>query len=312
MVQSSHPSQSPTETDILRMSSSALMISTATSQARVFFGAVCGRVANRIKNGRFELDGHAVQLSVNRPPHHLHGGNSGFDRKIWKSETVESNGVRLTCTSADGEEGYPGNVSVAVTYTLTDEGALSIDYEATADKATPINLTNHSYFNLAGKGHVLDHIVGIIADSYTPVDDTIVPTGEILPVAGTPFDLNEPRLVSDGIGKVGGKGYDHNYVLLKDASVSASEPQAFAVVMDPSSGRVLRASCTQPGVQFYTGNFLDASIVMRGGVPSEAHAGLCLETQHFPDSVNNSNFPSCIVRPGETYRHTTRFEFSWQ
>jgi aldose 1-epimerase len=270
-----------------------------------FFGTIVGRYGNRIANGRFVLDGRAFQLAANNGANHLHGGNRGFDKVIWKGQPLERDGnvgVVLTYTSPDGEEGYPGTLNARVTYTLTERNELMIEYEATADKPTPINLTNHSYFNLAGRGRgdILQHQVTLNADRYTPVDAGLIPTGDIADVEGTPFDFRRPtaigaRIDADNEQIRRGGGYDHNFVL--NAARAAH-------VVDRSSGRTLDVDTTEPGMQFYTGNNLDPE---RNGFPRRG--GFCLETQHYPDSPNHPNFPSTILRPGATYRSKTTFAF---
>ncbi|WP_266206068.1 aldose epimerase family protein [Pontibacter kalidii] len=273
------------------------------------FGGVVGRFANRIAQGRFTLDGQAHILPVNDAPHHLHGGNKGFDRVVWQAEELpQQNALKLTYRSPDGEEGYPGNLTATVVYTLTDDNALRIDYSATTDKATPVNLTNHSYFNLsAGKAKdVSGHLIQINAEQYTPVDDTFIPTGELATVAGTPMDLRQPQLVGKHLHEIAGGGYDHNYVLNlgNERIVKAAE------VYEPASGRVLEVYTTQPGIQFYTGNFLDGSLTGRDGRRYTRHYAFCLETQHFPDSPNQPAFPDTILRPGEVYEQTTIYKLS--
>jgi aldose 1-epimerase len=278
-----------------------------------FFGAIAGRVANRIANARFTLDGHDYKLAANNGPHTLHGGKKAFDKYVWSAKPVDARSgaaVRLSRTSPDGEEGFPGNLKVAVTYTLTDDGQLRIDYEATTDKATPVNLTNHSYFNLAGhaSGTIDDQEIMIAAGKYTPADETLIPTGKIEPVKGTPFDFTKPTVIGSRYKELKDKpvGYDLNYVL--DAAGKVSELAARA--RDPKSGRVLEMYTTEPGVQFYTSNFLDGKQKGKGGVTYAQHAAFCLEAQHYPDSVHHDNFPSVILKPGDTYRQTTIYKFS--
>jgi aldose 1-epimerase len=278
-----------------------------------FFGATVGRVANRIAKGKFTLDGKEYKLAVNNGPNALHGGLKGFDKVVWKAEgqnSVDGPGVKLSYRSPDGEEGYPGNLDVTVTYTLTNQNELKIDYTAKTDKATPVNLTNHSYFNLAGpKGRdVLGHELMIAADEYTPADDTLIPTGEIKPVKGTPFDFTTPTPIGAHIGEIKGDpgGYDLNYVLRTKGKVA----EVAARVYEPKSGRVLEMFTTEPGVQFYTGNFLDGKLKGSGGMVYKKQTGFCLEAQHYPDSVNQPKFPSTILKPGQTYTQTTVYKFS--
>jgi len=278
-----------------------------------FFGSTVGRFANRIAKGKFTLDGKEYTLAINNGPNTLHGGKKGFDKAIWNPEPVLSGddpAIRFTYRSPDGEEGYPGNLSVAVTYTLTNDNALKIHYAASTDKATPVNLTNHTYFNLAGAkaGNILGHEMTISADTYTPADDTLIPTGEIKPVKGTPLDFTTPTLIGAHINQIKAEpvGYDHNFVLNGGGKSLALA----ARVHDPKTGRVLEMSTTEPGVQFYTGNFLDGKLKGRGGVAYKQHGAFCLEAQHFPDSVNHSTFPSTILRPGQTYTQTTVYKFS--
>lgn len=277
-----------------------------------FFGAIAGRVANRIAGGRFTLDGREYILARNNGPNHLHGGLQGFDKKLWKSRplpvTDHEAGVELGCFSPDGEEGYPGNLSLTVTYTLTDRNEWRIDFRATTDKATPVNLTNHSYFNLAGSGDVLDHELWLDADHYTPIDDGLIPTGEIRSVKGTPLDFTRPTAIGARFHETGLKpaGYDHNFVLNGGGRGLAPA----ARVREPKSGRVMEVLTTEPGVQLYTANHFAAPITGLGGVVYPRHGGFCLETQHFPDSINRPDFPTVVLRPGETFNSTTIYKFA--
>jgi aldose 1-epimerase len=284
------------------------------SDRNQYFGTVVGRVANRIAKGEFTLEGKKYRVAVNNGPNALHGGTKrSLDKVVWKAEPIKvdhGQAVRFTYTSPDGEEGYPGNLKIAVVYTLNDKNELRIDYSATTDQETPVNLSNHSYFNLAGAGAptVLDHEVQINADKYTPVDDTLIPTGKIEPVQGTPLDFTKMTRIGARIDKLidtPTKGYDHNYVLRNQEGKLA----VAAKLRDPASGRVLTVSTTEPGVQFYTGNFLSGQKGKDGKTYNQRSA-CCLETQHYPDSVNHPNFPSMILRPGQTYRHTCVFAFS--
>jgi aldose 1-epimerase len=276
-----------------------------------YFGSSVGRVANRIAKGRFTLDGKEYTLATNNGPNHLHGGLKAFDKAVWKAQVIQSKdgpAVRFTHISPDGEEGYPGTVKVSVVYTLTNQNALRIEFTATTDRATPLNLTNHAYFNLAGKGSVLEHELMLAARFYTPVDETLIPTGEIRSVANTPLDFTLPRAIGERIEQTGGDptGYDHNFVLNSGGRSYALG----ARVYEPTTGRVMEMYTDQPGVQLYTGNFLDGSLTGKGGIVYQKHAGFCLETQLFPDAINQPHFPSPILRPGQTYRHKTEYVFS--
>jgi aldose 1-epimerase len=281
-------------------------------QGHPAFGTTVGRVANRIANARFTLDNQEYRLAANHGAHHIHGGIKGFDKVVWESKVLpakhNSASVQFAYLSPDGEEGYPGNLSVVVIYTLTDDNELRIDYHATTDKPTILNLTNHSYFNLAGGGDVLDHEMFIDADRYTPTDQDLIPTGEISPVKDTPLDFTRPTRIGARIDELKPQpnGYDHNFVLNSGGSSLALA----ARVYEPKSGRVLEVSTTEPGVQLYTGNWLDGRIQGIGGVVYGRHSGFCLETQHFPDSINQPGFPSTILRPGQTFQSTTAFKFA--
>jgi aldose 1-epimerase len=274
-----------------------------------FFGALIGRYANRIAHGSFTLDGQKYSLPRNNGENTLHGGPHGFNNVVWKAKPI-ANGVELTYLSKDGEEGFPGNLTAVVRYTLL-KGDLRIEYSATTDKDTVINLTNHSYFNLAGQGTILDHQLTLHASRFTPVDAGLIPTGELKPVESTPFDFRQATAVGARIGADDeqlhlGHGYDHNWVLDSGGGKLAEA----AEVYDPSSGRVLKVLTDQPGIQFYSGNFLDGSIKGKGGKPLEFRSALCLETQHFPDSPNHPDFPSTELKPGERYRTVTVYSFS--
>jgi len=278
-----------------------------------YFGCITGRYCNRIAQGKFVLEGKEYQLAKNNGPHHLHGGNVGFDKVIWNPKEIrrdDSVGIELTRRSPDGEEGYPGNLDVTVRYLVTGTSELVIEYEATTDKATPLNLTNHTYFNLGGirGGSILHHELMLNASSITPTDETLIPTGKIQPVKGTPFDFTEFKAIGKEIDKVGGNpsGYDVNYVINRQEGPGI--PLA-AKVRDPKTGRTLEVYTTEPGIQLYTGNFLDGTIVGKGNVSYQKHFGFCLETQHFPDSPNHPDFPSTILRPGHKFQSTTIYKF---
>jgi aldose 1-epimerase len=280
--------------------------------AHPFFGSTAGRYANRIAKGKFTLDGKEYTLATNNGANHLHGGIKGFDKKNWSAEMLSgANGVRFSTTSPDGDEGYPGALKATVIYSLTDDNALRIDYEATTDKPTVLNLTNHAYWNLAGAGagDILGHELTLHASKFTPVDDGSIPTGKIEPVSGGPMDFTKAKGIGKEIAQLTGTpgGYDHNFVIDK------TEPRALspaAELYDPKSGRVMKVSTMEPGVQFYTGNYLDGTVTGKGGKVYKKNFGVCLETQHFPDSPNQPTFPSTVLRPGETYRTTTVHKFS--
>lgn len=271
-----------------------------------YFGAIVGRYANRIAEGRFELDGEVYELATNDGDNHLHGGEQGFDKVLWDYELIDEQTVTLTYLSPDGEEGYPGNLEVAVTYSLTDDNELRIDYRARTDRPTPVNLTSHSYFNLTGDptGGILDHSLRIDADHYTPVDDGLIPTGELEPVEETPFDFTTMERVGARIDQVPG-GYDHNWVLDRPEEGL----RQVAVLQDEESGRIMYVYTDKPGLQFYSGNFLDGTLQDPHGRPIDQYAALCLETQYFPDSPNQPDFPATILTEDETYRTTTTYRF---
>jgi len=286
---------------------------TAEGAAKTYFGAIVGRYGNRIRGGKFSIDGQVYQIPVNNNGNALHGGPHGFDDQLWTAKEIPD-GVEMTLVSKDGDMGFPGTLTVHVRYTLVG-AAVHIHYSATTDKATVTNITNHSYFNLAGDGSgtILDEVLTLNAAGYTPVDAGLIPVGGVQPVAGTPFDFNKPTRIGERIGaaneqlKIAG-GYDHNWVL----NGKSGELKVAAKVFDPKSGRVLTVSTTQPGVQFYSGNFLDGSYTGKAGAKYTKNTGLCLETQHFPDSPNQPDFPSTLLKPGETLNTETVFAFSVQ
>ena len=275
-----------------------------------YLGCTVGRVANRTAKGHFQLEGKKYQLAVNNGPHHLHGGARGFDKVVWAAEIVQGReaAVAFTYLSRNGEEGYPGNLDVTVLMTLTNWDELRIDYTATTDRATPVNLTNHSYFNLAGCGNVLGHELKVAAKAYIPVDATSIPTGKQVPVAGTAFDFTKRKPIGRDFARLTGKpiGYDHNFVLKGQGQRLA----ACASVYERTTGRLLEVRTTEPGVQVYTGNWLDGTQCGHSGIYYTQHSGLCLETQHFPDSLHRPRFPSIILRPGQSYTQTTIYKFT--
>ena len=281
-----------------------------------YFGAIIGRYGNRIKNGKFAIDGTTYELATNDNDNHLHGGEKGFDKVFWAAEPFtdqEGAGLVMTYTSEDGEEGYPGTLSCKVTYRWTNASELKIDYEATTDKPTVINLTNHSYFNLkdGGASSILEHELMVAADRLTPILETLIPDGRIGLVSGTPLDFIEPAAIGARIDEdfeqlKSGLGYDINYVINR----TSDDLTLAARVSEPTTGRVMEVRTTEPGIQFYSGNFLDGHHVGKGGTAYAHRSGFCLETQHYPDSPNNAAFPSTVLRPGETYRSTTVYKFS--
>ena len=279
-----------------------------------FFGATVGRFANRIGGAKFTLHGVEYKVPANDGANSLHGGTVGFTKKLWAVEEATPTSVRLGLTSPDGDQGYPGNLKVAVTYTVTPDDALRIDYKATTDKATPINLTHHSYFNLAGQaaGSILDHELTLMADGYTPGDAGMIPTGQIAPVKGTPLDFTTPTPIGARIDQVPAAppgGYDHNFVV-RGGGNPAAPPVPAARVVEPKSGRVMEVFTTEPGIQFYSGNFLNGTTRGKGGKAHAKREGFCLEAQHYPDSVHHPEFPSTILEPGQVYTQTTVYKFS--
>jgi len=277
-----------------------------------YFGALCGRYANRIAHGRFRLNDVEYSLAINNGENHLHGGLKGFDKVVWQATEIPG-GVELTYLSRDGEEGYPGNLESTVTYELTETNELQVEYLATTDQDTILNLTNHSYFNLAGDGTILDHELTVNAEAFTPVNKGLIPTGEIRGVKNTPMDFTSStpigaRIDNDYEQLSLAGGYDHNFVLRSELAAL----RRAARVYEPRSGRVLEVLTTQPGMQFYSGNFLNGSITGKNGRAYAKYSGCCFETQHFPDSPNQPGFPSTVLKPGERYRHTTVFKFSAQ
>lgn len=278
-----------------------------------YFGCIVGRYGNRIGEARFSLDGKEYCLAKNDGPNTLHGGNRGFDKYPWSAREAGPQSLELSMLSPDGDEGYPGALSVTVTYTLSDQNELRIEYSATTDKPTVVNLTNHSYFNLAGQGSgdVLGHVVTILSGRFTPVSATLIPTGELKPVAGTPFDFRQPHAIGERIGNDDqqlkyGNGYDHNWVLDR----SGASPSLAARAEEPKSGRVMEVYTTEPAMQLYTGNFLDGTITGKGGNVYGSRHAFCMETQHYPDAPNQPEFPSTTLKPGERYQTTTIYKFA--
>ena len=276
-----------------------------------YFGALIGRYGNRIAKGHFTLDGVTYTIATNNYPNTLHGGVKGFDKVIWHVDASSPNSLALSYASHDGEEGYPGNLDVKAVYTLTDDNAIKLEYTATSDKDTVVNLTQHSYFNLAGQGDILSHIVYLNADKFTPVDSTLITTGELKPVDGTPFDFRNPTTIGARIGQDDeqlkfGKGYDHNWVI----NHPMGELGLDARVTEPTTGRILEVWSTEPGLQFYSGNFLDGTIKGKGGWVYQFRNAFAMEPQHYPDSPNHDNFPSVVLHPGDTYHNTIIYKFS--
>lgn len=280
-----------------------------------FFGALVGRYANRIGHGQFVIDGKTYSVPKNDGENALHGGLRGFDKRVWTAREAPGGALELTYVSKDGEEGYPGTLTATVTYTLTDDNRFRIHYAAVTDKPTVLNLTNHSYFNLKGDGDILGHLVTLNADRYTPVDPGLIPTGELRPVEGTAFDFRHPRTPGERIGQPDeqlklGKGYDHNWILNRTGVAASALSLAARVEESGVTGRVMEIYTDQPGIQFYTGNFLDGTEKGKGGKVYNLRSAFCFETQHYPDSPNKPSFPSTVLRPGQKYDTTTEFRFS--
>jgi len=285
----------------------------AYAKSNPYFGALIGRYGNRIGKAKFAIAGKEYKLAANNGVNHLHGGVKGYDKVIWQARPIEGDepALELKYLSKDGEESYPGNLDITAIYTLTNDNSLKVEFTATTDKETIANLTHHSYFNLAGKGDILGHEVMIHSNEYTPVDSTLIPTGKLVPVKGTPFDFNAPTTIGARIGDNNeqlkfGKGYDHNWVINKPAG----DLGLMARVYEPASGRVLEVLSTEPGLQFYSGNFLDGTLTGTGGWVYQFRNGFCMEPQHYPDSPNKPNFPPVTLKPGDTYRNTIIYRFS--
>ncbi len=284
-------------------------------EKRNYYGAVIGRYGNRIGKGNFKIGGNSYDLVKNNGENHLHGGTKGFESVVWKVDGFSENSIAFSRVSPDMEEGYPGNLNVKVTYILNDDNELKIKYKAVTDKSTVVNLTNHSFFNLKGEGNgdIMDHMVMINADAYTPVDDGLIPTGEIAKVGGTPFDFTTPKTIGRDIDsdfeqlKIG-KGYDHNYVI-NDSPKNEDGLKLAAIVTEPASGRTMKVYTSEPGVQFYSGNFMDGSDIGKTGKPYPFRGSFCFETQHYPDSPNKPDFPSTLLNPGEEYETITVYKF---
>ena len=289
-------------------------VSDYVTSTEPYFGATIGRYGNRIAKGSFVIDGKTYQSSINNAPNMLHGGKMGFQNVVWDAEQTNDQTLVLTYLSKDMEEGFPGNLKVKVTYTLTDDNELKLDYEATTDKITVVNLTNHAFFNLNGEGsgNILNHTLEVNADKYIPVDTTLIPTGKILPVDGTPFDFRKMVAIGKRISEENeqlknGLGYDHNFVLNRS---NTNGLQAAATVTGDKSGITMQVFTTEPGLQFYSGNFMQSKNTFKSGVKDDFRTAFCLETQHFPDSPNQPSFPSTLLKPGETYRSTSVYKFS--